>query len=693
MRVPRFLAMLVGIHLASGVLTSVAQIPRPVPIPLTNAVQIRQLSATEAAQSIPVHLRGVAISEAGPTNRAAVIWDGTANIYLLALTNLFSGVKRGDLLEAEGVTDPGQFAPIVKVTSAWKIGSAPTPPAQPATFEELLSGALDAQWVEVSGIVRNIDVIEPGGFGQWHMEVATGGGKVSVVANGPRPLDVVPDAQVHVQAACFYQFTQRRQVLRPMLLVPAGVCVEVLKPAPAEPEAASVRPAGSLLEFKTDNALGHRVHVRGLVTHQEPGSTVWLRDESGALRIQTKQSEILQPGDEIHVFGFPKYGSYTPTLEDAVFKKGQTGNSPVALDLATPEAAFDHPGDLISLEATLTEIQRIPDGWTLTLEKNRLAFKAIFKSASNITFAGQCQPGSVVCISGICSVITDDAEPVVSGVWRPPTFQLLIRSPGDLVTIKAPPWWTPKHIIFLSLSIAGGSVLVAGIVSLLARRRLRDQAHRRAMAEAEFAAILSERNRVAREIHDTLAQGLAATSVHLRLAKKNANGSSQAVEHHLNVAQQLVQDSLKEARTSIWNMRSQVLETGDLAAALKGILQQMADGTDLKINFQAVGRARRLAPMLENNILRIGQEAISNAIRHAEAKSVSVNLVFGEKHFRLNVEDDGRGFDPAKPPPGDGGFGLVGMRERTTHINGQLEIRSSPGHGTELTLQIPTLGD
>src|SRR5215831_15272514 len=134
MRVPRFLAMLVGIHLASGVLTSVAQIPRPVPIPLTNAVQIRQLSATEAAQSIPVHLRGVAISEAGPTNRAAVIWDGTANIYLLALTNLFSGVKRGDLLEAEGVTDPGQFAPIVKVASAWKIGSAPTPPAQPATF-------------------------------------------------------------------------------------------------------------------------------------------------------------------------------------------------------------------------------------------------------------------------------------------------------------------------------------------------------------------------------------------------------------------------------------------------------------------------------------------------------------------------------------------------------------------------------
>ena len=140
-------------------------------------------------------------------------------------------------------------------------------------------------------------------------------------------------------------------------------------------------------------------------------------------------------------------------------------------------------------------------------------------------------------------------------------------------------------------------------------------------------------------------------------------------------------------------MRSQILETDDLAGALKGILYQMADGSEVKCDFQTIGRARRLAPVLENNILRIGQEAISNAVRHANAKSISVSLLFGEKSFHFNVRDDGVGFDPTKPTPGEGGFGLVGMRERAAHIKGQLEIRSSSGQGTELTLRIPVSGE
>ena len=662
-------------------------------VALTNAAQIRRLSAEHAGQSIPVHLRGVVMTEAGPSgNRAAVIWDQTAGIYLLGKTNEFERIQRGDLVEVTGVTDPGEFAPIVKVSTVNKLGTARTPDPTPVTFEKLLTGGLDAQWVEISGIVRNLDTNSPGIYGLWHMELASGGGKVSVVSNEPRPPDIVPDAQVEVQATCFYQFTQQRQVLRPMLLVPTGVRVQVETPAPRDGYASAVRPAGSLLEFSPDSGSGRRVHVRGTVTHQEPGHVVWIRDNSGALAVQSGQTDPLQPGDQIDVLGFPKYGSYTPALEDAVFRKFGRIDSPVPVLITNPAAAFDHQADLVSLTATLKDIQPIPDGQLLALEAEGAAFKAALKQSHDVT-SPQYEAGSVVRVTGICSVSGDEAGPVVSGIWHPQTFQILLRSVGDIAVIRAPPWWTARRVMFVLLLVTGGSLAVTGLVMWLARRHLHEEAARRAMAEAEFTAILAERNRVAREIHDTLAQGLAATSVHLRLAKKSANGSPGPVVHHLDVAQQLVRDSLEEARNSIWNMRSNILEHKDLAGALQDILTHLADGTELDVNFETFGRVRRLSPVVENNLLRIGQEAISNAAKHARAKHIRVSIDFGEKRLGLVVADDGKGFDCSKTTPRTGGFGLVGMRERAADLKGDLEIGSVAGRGTTVNLSVPISGD
>jgi signal transduction histidine kinase len=259
--------------------------------------------------------------------------------------------------------------------------------------------------------------------------------------------------------------------------------------------------------------------------------------------------------------------------------------------------------------------------------------------------------------------------------------------------LEKPSWWTPRHVTYVFGAVAVGLLLVTGVVMLLTHRRLNEQTRRRAMAEGEFAAILAERNRVAREIHDTLAQGLAATSVHLRLARKLAPNNPDSLNHHLDVAQQLVGDSLEEARNSIWNMRSHVLENGDLAGALRGILQQLAGGADLDAQVEIRGRARRFSPVTENNILRIGQEAITNATRHAQARQIRVSLDFGERQFELRVTDDGRGFDPQQPLPDRGGFGLVGLRERAAELKGDLQIRSAPGQGTDLKLCVPLAGE
>jgi signal transduction histidine kinase len=237
--------------------------------------------------------------------------------------------------------------------------------------------------------------------------------------------------------------------------------------------------------------------------------------------------------------------------------------------------------------------------------------------------------------------------------------------------------------------VAAASLFVRGALLYFTRQRLNEQAQRRAMAEAEFAAILSERNRLAREIHDTMAQGLTAMSVQLQLALIHGNGASEVLLQHLNAVQQLVRGSLEEARNSIWNMRSQVLETKSLARALEGILTQMVEGTGVETKVLVLGRERRLAPMVENNLLRVGQEAITNATKHARANHITVTLDFGEEQLTVAIADNGCGFNPSQPHLRKGGFGLVGMQERATDLKGELTISTSPGQGTKITLHVP----
>ncbi|HEY4414854.1 MAG TPA: sensor histidine kinase [Verrucomicrobiae bacterium] len=664
---------------------------------LTNVAQIRNLSAAETARRQPVQLTGIMLDTAktDPNWRAIIFADPTACIYIVALPatsgkNIFDAFHRGDLLAIKGTTGPGQFAPIVVATAAKKIGTAPIPKALPTTYQQLITGALDGQWVQIKGVVRQVFGSEPDSDLK-RLVMAVDGGLVQVVyaPNPKAPIEV--DAEVNAQAVCFYQFNQKRQVLRPVLQVPRDAPLIVEKPAPADPFAAPVRSPTSLLTFSPDNlhAYSHRVHIRGIVTFAQKDSFVWIRAENTGLRIQTSQPDHLSPGDKIDALGFPTFGFNTPQLEDAIFRQAGSTNPPLPVTLNNFDDAFNHEDDLVVVEGTLTQVQPFLNGVTLTLNKNNQLFKAVLKISNAEPAYPDWQTGAKVRIAGICTLIHDDPQPA-AGIWQPKSFQILLRATDDLVILQPSPWWTPQHIVQLLEISTGTLALMIGAIMLISRQRLRQQQQQRQRAEAEFAAILSERNRLAREIHDTLAQGLTATSVQLRLAKKQI-GAAGIVNRHLDTAQTLVSDSLTEARSSIWNMRSHILETGGLVGALKGILIQMADGTETTTQFEVTGRSRPLAPVIENNVLRIGQEAITNAIKHAGAKQIKVVLAFGEKQFQLSVTDDGGGFNPQQPPPSEGGFGLVGMRERAAELKGELAIRSVAGHGVEIMLSVPLL--
>jgi ligand-binding sensor domain-containing protein/signal transduction histidine kinase len=207
---------------------------------------------------------------------------------------------------------------------------------------------------------------------------------------------------------------------------------------------------------------------------------------------------------------------------------------------------------------------------------------------------------------------------------------------------------------------------------------------------ARFAAVLQERNRIAREIHDNLAQEILGISVQLEIVARMMAVSSETARTHLDRARALVRSSVAEARRYVWDLRSQSLDKRDLPVALSEMTRRLTAESSVQTQFQVSGTFRPLTPQVENNLLRIGQEAVNNAVRHAHARTVSVSLSFDVGKVQLSVRDDGGGFDPRKYDNGSGGhFGLVGMRERADEMGGSAVINSRTGEGTEVVVSIP----
>jgi PAS domain S-box-containing protein len=209
----------------------------------------------------------------------------------------------------------------------------------------------------------------------------------------------------------------------------------------------------------------------------------------------------------------------------------------------------------------------------------------------------------------------------------------------------------------------------------------------RLSAQSRQSAVMAERNRMARDIHDTLAQGFTGVIVQLEAAGEAMSQSRTAkVSDHLNQAGELARESLREARRSVQALRPQALEGKQLSEALKDLVKKMTAGTTVKAEFTSQGEQQKLPPEWETNLLRIGQEVLTNVLRHARASEFNVLLVFDSREIRLNLRDDGCGFDPKRRHEG---FGLQGMRERAEGMGGQLSIESANGKGTMISIVLP----
>jgi len=256
------------------------------------------------------------------------------------------------------------------------------------------------------------------------------------------------------------------------------------------------------------------------------------------------------------------------------------------------------------------------------------------------------------------------------GLWTgvPTLVPFRIRPP-----FTQAPW-------FYTLCAAAVALAFAGLYSL-----------RVAQMRARFAAILGERTRIARELHDTMAQGLAGVSIQIETALRKQEEPGTA-RRHMQLARAMVRSSLAEVRRSIWVLRAQTSKgRGWLGAALTDSLAQLTEGSGLEARMHVSGRPRALDAEIERNLLRIAHEAITNAVRHADAHRLDVDLRFADDAVSLHIRDDGHGFDPGARLDHSHGhhFGLVGISERAQAMGGELRIESVLGRGTEIVCRLP----
>jgi len=652
------------------------------PAPIISAQAVRDLLPEEADRGFPVHLQGVVLYFNAKTGSELMIYDETAALYISGTAGHGYDLKAGDLVTVDGITNGGDFAPVVIASKVVVIGHGKLPIPRERIFSELSTGAEDGQWVKVSGIIRAAVIEKVDSDTRLSLELALDDGRLTVRVPGVGPLDcaALVDSEATVTGICFPVFNRKRQLLGIRLRAPALSHIQFTTPTKLATFDTPAEPINSLLKFRPGGSHRHRVKVQGVVTLQRPGENLVIRDDTQALWVKSKQTTKLQVGDMVEVLGFPVFGEYNPVLEDAVFRK-RNHSSPLNPVVFTSAASVvgEQDGDLMKiigtvLDSALTGAERI-----LILRDGDQLFRARLPLLGNSSEIPSWAPGTRLKLTGVCKV-----EPAASSAT--PTFQLLLRSPSDIEIMQMPPWWTIRRVaITLGITLLVALGAIGWVVTL--RRRVKMQTTE-IQRKAEREAILEERSRIAREFHDTLEQELAGVLLQVQAARQHILPAAPSASNVLEVAESMLRHTQSEARSSIWDLRARALENGSLESALRTMAGYSGDGLPVTISVAVEGEPCPLPGRLQHHLLRIGQEATTNAIKHAKAGNIRLTLHYADESIRLSVEDDGTGFDMGENPSRPGHFGFLGMRERAEKIGGRFVVSSSAGTGTRIEVTV-----
>jgi signal transduction histidine kinase len=402
------------------------------------------------------------------------------------------------------------------------------------------------------------------------------------------------------------------------------------------------------------------VVVRGIVTSNR--HRIFIEDRTGAIEVKRETTDEISLGDEVEVVG-DLILSPTPQVLRAQVRRLWGGSMPLPLSV-TPDQAADGENEFSLVQTTAKLADFAPAGLTgvrLNLRGGHQNFSAVLPSAiaDEELSTKSMQQGATLRLTGILIV---NRSPDARGG---DAFSLQLRGPEDIELVEPPSWWTRAHLLMLG---ALGTILI--LVAASAWNHIR---------HSRYRAVAEERAIIARDLHDTLAQGYAGITLQLEAAQQKIGHDPQRAGELLNEALQLVRHSRHESHISIDILRS-LSRNRRLDELVSRSVQQLRAGSHARIEQQISGEPIALSYTMVNNLFRIVQEALANAVHHARATAIAVRVEYRKREVLIEVKDDGGGFDPAiVPGPEEGHFGLAGMRERCAAINARLEMTSAPG--------------
>ncbi len=696
------------------------------PEPLRTAVEVTSLTDTLAGRQLAIELEATVTAVEPDWNGQFFLQDHTGGIWVEYLGQHAPAV--GDRLYIKGQTHPGAFAPIIAKSSWTVIGSAALPSAKKVAIDDLVLGVHDGQRIEIEGTVRTAKIE----YNRLEATLAIGGHRLEIRAPATsidNP-DTLVGATVQLRGTTATHYNQNlRHLTGVAVYVVQDGDFTVIAAEEENPFALPVIEMNRVAQYREGMGSNRRIHVHGQITHRGLGSMIFVQDETAALRIMSKQIDGLEVGQEVNIAGFLEFENHLPFLNDAVFSNPAPASKSITPSKVPTEEIKTglHHGEIVTLSGKVLDRtsrpilsaagNRIGEATTWLIQGDNLSFTAEHESLEPIN-----QPsapvGSLIEATGVCY---SEFDPQVS--LR--SVQILLSHPEAIRVTQTPSWLTPTRLI-IGLSVLVPLLILAIAWSLTVSKKnarlktlvrekqeaqnlleeandtleqkveersqqLQVEMSARKEARLQFKAVISERTRLARDLHDTLEQALTGIALQLETANKLFAASSTKAQTHVTLARRWLQQSQIELRHSIWDLRSRELEQFDLAQALKQSVERLADSMELKMNFSTQGEKRPLAEILEENVLRIGQEAMTNIAKHSEAAEVWVDLNFTDSQLELQIRDNGKGFEASSPATSpENHYGLLGMKERASRIGGKIEIESQLTAGTTVRLTTPT---
>lgn len=424
-------------------------------------------------------------------------------------------------------------------------------------------------------------------------------------------------------------------------------------------------PAETIASLKLDRRKDRTAVLRGTVVLTSP--RLYVQDTTGGAAVVGPALPDLKLGDEVEAEGEVDLRGYSLTLRNAHVRLlwARAPLPPVAVTASqTATGAYD--ATFIEVDGVLAHRSTAPDGsLQLDLTSGGQSFRAVVDPGRNSAALRHLAIQSRLRLRGVCVV-----DPEFTRNLHP--FFLLVPSADDVEVLAGPPWWSAR-----SLALFGLAVVILFLLALLLYIRV---------DHWRLQAVLDERERIAHEMHDSLAQSFVGIGFQLQAIGNGPLRNIPEVNHQLELASELVRHSHEEARRSLMTLRREFLVAEPLHTALERFARRIVECGSVEVHLNVSGETNGLPLALKDSLFRIGQEAIANSLRHGSPSLITIDMEYGSAAVSMAIHDNGTGFNPEAPARG---FGLQGMHKRAEGIAASLEVNSSYGKGTRVSVTAP----